>query len=226
MRQQHRSHLFGVGLELGLLSRSAPRGPANPDANIRNDRPGFPASTTTRSAKHTASPTSWVTNSTVGFWASHIRLEVALQLLAGQRIQRAEWLVHQQQARVVDQSAAQRNPLLLPTGKLPWISIAVTREADPFEQVTQRGGAVRGAAEAAHARLKRYVAKDRSPLEQDRLLKDDAQVLDRPGYALTLVDRLSPCEGNMRPPTIFISVVFPQPLMPTNATNSPARISS
>src|SRR6516164_4840657 len=35
----------------------------------------------------------------------------------------------------------------------------------------------------------------------------------------------SPCVGDIRPPTIFNSVVLPQPLMPTKATNSPAAIS-
>src|SRR5437660_157601 len=34
-----------------------------------------------------------------------------------------------------------------------------------------------------------------------------------------------PCVGIGRPPTIFNSVVLPQPLMPTKATNSPAAIS-
>src|SRR5215471_1470761 len=35
----------------------------------------------------------------------------------------------------------------------------------------------------------------------------------------------SPCVGAIKPPTIFMSVVLPQPLMPTKATNSPAAIS-
>src|SRR5262245_30976942 len=35
----------------------------------------------------------------------------------------------------------------------------------------------------------------------------------------------SPRVGAIRPPTIFMSVVLPQPLMPTKATNSPAAIS-
>src|SRR5262245_13649344 len=61
-------------------------------------------------------------------------------------------------------------------------------QADPFEQLFGAPALLGSAAEAAHARLQRDVAKDRAPFQQHRFLENDPEVVDGPGDALALVD--------------------------------------
>ena len=88
----------------------------------------------------------------------------------------------------MDQGAAQRHALLLPAGKLPRITIAVTGQTNAIEQLFGEPALLGDAAEIAHAGLQRDIGKHRAPLQQDGLLKYDAEVLDRPGDAFAFVD--------------------------------------
>ena len=53
----------------------------------------------------------WVTNTTVMFLCCVQMLQIDVELIAGQRVERAERLVHQQQPRIEQQRAAHRNAL-------------------------------------------------------------------------------------------------------------------
>ena len=60
--------------------------------------------------------------------------DFVLQRLAGERIQRAKGLVHQENTRLLRQAAGDLYPLLHPAGKLSGIFVAVAGEADLLEQ--------------------------------------------------------------------------------------------
>ena len=45
-------------------------------------------------------------------------LQIEIHLVTGQRIERTEWLVHQQNLGIVNERAAERDPLLHPAGEL------------------------------------------------------------------------------------------------------------
>ena len=109
----------------------------------------------------------------------------APQLLARERIERAERLVEHQQIRLVDQRAAERGALLHAAGELPGKLVALAAEADRGEQ---RLGArdVFGlvAADAAAVRLddlerQQQVFQRGAPGQQRRRLERHAGDLDR-----------------------------------------------
>ena len=75
-------------------------------------RPGCGDISMTRSPRHTASRTLWVTNTIVLRRVRPDVLDVAVKLLARQRVERRERLVHQQHARIGRERARQRDALL------------------------------------------------------------------------------------------------------------------
>ena len=97
-------------------------------------RPGRALITQMRLARKPASRRSCVTSSTVG-WCSHPELlQDRPQLLARELVERAERLVEQQQARLVDQRAAEIGALQHAAGKLPGIAAAKALQADLLQQ--------------------------------------------------------------------------------------------
>ena len=116
----------------------------------------------------------------------------APQLLAGERVERAERLVEHQQLRLVDQRAAERGALLHAAGQLPGIFVALAAEADRGQQVF--GARDVFGAPAAHFAAVRLDDLERqqqvfqrgAPGQQGRRLERHAGDLDR------LADRLRP----------------------------------
>src|SRR5579884_406923 len=102
-------------------------------------------------------------------------LQVAHHLVAGQRVEGAEGLVHQQQRRVVDQGAADRHALAHAPGQLPGVAALEAGQADAAEQLAGPAD-VRLAAEAAHVDRQQHVVLHRPPVEQRVALEDDAEV--------------------------------------------------
>ena len=52
-------------------------------------------------------------------------------------IERAEWLIKEQQIRLIGKGARNRDPLLLPTRKLPRILFALLRQPDHCQQLSR-----------------------------------------------------------------------------------------
>ena len=90
-------------------------------------RPGRGVITTTRSASSTASSIECVTKTIVFRRSLPDPLQLERQLLARERVERRERLVHQQHARLVDQRAAERDALLHAAGELVRARVARTR---------------------------------------------------------------------------------------------------
>ena len=143
--------------------------------------------TTTRSARATASATLWVTKHDRARPLEPEALELGVELLAGEGVERAERLVEQQHRGIADQRPSERGALRHAPRELAWAQAPGVGQADPRE----RGfGAV-----AAHVRRdagklhrQRHVVDDRAPRHEPRLLEVEAD---------------APVAGDrLRPPTI------------------------
>ena len=125
--------------------------------------------TSTRSASSSASSTSWVTSRTAGRWAATVADE-RLGRDPGERVERAERLVEQQQVGLADQRAGQRDALALAAGELARPRRVAAVEADLGER--RRGRARRASGDA---QAERDVVQDRAPRQQARVLEDDGR---------------------------------------------------
>ena len=141
--------------------------------------PGRAVSTTILDPRNTASSALWGDEDAraPGFVAD--RADVVLQPLAGERVQRGERLVEQQQSGGRGQRTGDRDPLLLTTGDLPDVAVGGAGEPDPTEQAIAR----RRPVGFGHARIGEReidIATDRAPREQPRLLEHHTCAL--PGH--------------------------------------------
>jgi hypothetical protein len=109
--------------------------------------------------------------------------ELVLQALAGDRVDRAERLVHQQQRRVGGQRARDADALLLAAGELRGIAVAhLERQPDELEQLVD--------ALADALLVPAEHARQRGDVVGDRAVREQADVLDRVAdVAPQLVDR-------------------------------------
>jgi len=101
--------------------------------------------------------------------------QIDAHLLARERIERAERLVHQEQRRVVDQRAHDRGALPHAAGEFARPPVMKLGEAD-FRQKFVCTRNVGLGIEAAQLELKQDVAENIAPFEQDRTLKYDAEI--------------------------------------------------
>ena len=115
------------------LRAASPRGRGRSISSIVSIRPGRGDITTTRSDSSTASSIEWVMNSTVFFVFSQDPLEIEAHLLARQRIERAEWLVHHQKRRLVHQRAGDGDALLHAAGQFVGPLVGEIAQADRLE---------------------------------------------------------------------------------------------
>src|SRR5215467_12521179 len=91
------------------------------------------------------------------------------------RIKRAERLVHQQLARVVDECATQRNALAHTAGEFMGVFVLETAQAYGAQQVARAPFGCR-AFELFRLSLQHHVAKCRSPFQQHGTLEYDADI--------------------------------------------------
>ena len=130
--------------------------------------------------------------------------QLVLQPLAGDGVDGAERLVHQQDRRVGRQGPGHPDPLLLPAGQLPRVPVAVLLgvEVDEVEQlVDARGDAVLLPAE--QPRHDRDVLGDRVVREQPRALDDVADATTQVVGVLVgdvLVADVDPTAGRLDQP--------------------------
>ena len=150
---------------------------------ISTMRPGRGPITTTRSASSTASGMLCVMCSAVLRVLHPQALNVHRNLLARQRIERAERLVHQQHARSVHQRAADRHALPHAAGQFVWLLLLEPFKAGRLEQ-SARDRLVFGAVHLADVDLQHDVGQNVAPVEHDGFLEHDADVGLRPVDAL------------------------------------------
>ena len=110
-------------------------------------RAGPAVSTTTRVPRNTASVMPWVTKTMVFFASLPDAQELEIHLLARERVERAERLVHQDELRIVDERARDRGALLHAAGELVGIFFLGTAR-----DRRARAGRARGSRLAASGR--------------------------------------------------------------------------
>ena len=194
--------------------RSAKPGPAcrrgrgSPDGEFGVDPPA--SSTTARSASSSASSTSCVTSSTAGPVAQPKRGHQRLHAQPRQRIQRRERLVEQQQFGLAHQSAGEAGALRLAAGQGERPGIDAVGEPDLPQRCRARGRA--GPRRASPApRCAKPVSRAAAAVPGTPRRDASAPRGDR-------------ARTGSRPASVRSSVVLPDPLRPSSATNSPAAI--
>ena len=106
--------------------------------------------------------------------------QIDAHLLARERIERAERLVHQQQRRIVDQRAHDRGTLAHAAGQLARTAVVEFAKPDLGEQL-MRARHVGLRIEIAQLELQQHIAEHVAPFEQHRALEHDAEVRLRAG---------------------------------------------
>ena len=103
------------------------------------------------------------------------RLKFQIHLVACQRVERAEWFVHEQELRLADQRPVDGDALAHAARKFPREAILITRQADEIEQ---RTGLVenRNSAKATEFGSQQHIVEGVSPVEQKIALKHDADI--------------------------------------------------
>ena len=107
------------------------------DLVIERIRPGRAESSTTRSARNTASAIECVTNTTVAFVASRDPLKLHVHLVARHRVERAERLVHEQDLGVVAQGPGDRDALAHAAGELARERLLEALQADELAELVR-----------------------------------------------------------------------------------------
>src|SRR5712691_3035912 len=101
--------------------------------------------------------------------------QLDVHLLARERIERAEWLVHQDQLGIVDERAGDGRALLHAAGKLVGVFVLVALEPDQSEEIARTPAAL-GYRKSEDFRREEHVVDDAPPLQQQRLLEHHADI--------------------------------------------------
>ena len=182
-----RDRIAGAPGPLGPVARKAvTNGSAGAEARVANGpcwttRPSRISTTT--SARYAASPTSWVTSTTVLPSDAEDVAQVVVQLGADERVERAERLVEQQHLGVEHQRAHQADALALAARQLGRVAVeAVGGEAGQGAQLVEAARDA-GGVPAEVARHQRRVVRGGEVREQpavlDHVADAAAQRLDR-----------------------------------------------
>ena len=149
-------------------------------------------------------------------------LDEEVHLVAGEGVERAERLVHQQDRRVDGEAADDRGALLHAAGQFARILVVEAGQPDAVEELVDPL-AIGPLAFQFEGKLD--VLLERPPRQQIRILEDHRDLRMRPGDGLA-VDR-DPAAGQLIRPAIDQSkVVLPQPEGPMMQRNSPSRTST
>ncbi len=173
-----------------------------------------PRRSATRSPRCNASSTSWVTSTTVRSRSAADVAQPVLQRPAGERVERGERLVEQQQRWRGDDGPRDRDALRLAAGQLGGIASARAREPEDVEQAIHLArGRCRGwrgtAARARRSRGRRATAAGGRPGTRCR---------PRPP-SVAVATSSSPPISSSRPATMRSSVDLPHPDGPSKDTH-------
>ena len=149
-----------------------------------------------------------------------MRCRSSIYLLAGERVERTERLVHQQQAGILHQRTADRRPLAHSAGQLGRIFLLELGKTDGTQKLARLLTMRRGV-ELFDLDREEHIAEDRSPVEQHVALKAIA-ILSTAPLTARLSTSITPVVGGISPAISISKVLLPQPLGPTMDTNSPA----
>ena len=127
---------------------------------------------------------SWVTNTIVLAISRLDAEELVLQPGPGDRVDRAERLVHQQHRRVRGERAGDADPLALTAGELRGVAAAVRARVEPDQLEQLVDPRLRLVAVPAEQ------VRDRRDVRADRLVREEADLLDHVAHAAPQLDGL------------------------------------
>ena len=160
-------------------------------ANSSRIRPGCGEKSTTRLPRHAASRTLCVTKMMVCcLRTAPDFLDVAVELLAGQRIQRGKRLIHQQHARIRRQRASQRHSLLHPAGELMDIGRGESLEPHEIEVKLRDLAALLVIEIRLQLEAKEHIAHHIQPGKKRMLLEHHHAVASRLGNPFSIRQHL------------------------------------
>ncbi len=107
-------------------------------------------------------------------------LQVEVQLVAGQRVERAERLVHEQQPRIVNERAADGDPLAHAAGEFERVLVLAPGQADQVQELARTLLVVLHA-QAPELGLNENIGQHAPPIHEQVLLKDYSQIRIGPG---------------------------------------------
>ena len=147
--------------------------------SARPPRSARRASTSARSARRIASSTSWVTSSVAGWCRGTEVADELLHAQPGERVERGERLVEQEQLRIAHQRARQRDPLRLTARQRGRPRVRLARRARPraARPTARARPSVRG------RRARRDVPDHALGVHQPRLLEHDRAPFRHPHVA-------------------------------------------
>ena len=145
---------------------------------------------------------------------------------AGQRVQRAERLIHEQQLGMVDERAGQDDTLRHAAGQVFGIDGFEAVEAEHVQELRVRGASVLFVA------LSWRISRGSSTF--CRTVRQGIRLVDWKTKPMSVCGsvsgdpskRMAPLSGGIKPPTMRSRVLLPLPLGPSRQTNSPARCRS
>ena len=138
--------------------------------------PGRAENTATRSARNTASPRLWVTNTMVLSAARQQHRKVLAQDHAGLLVERAERLVHQQDRGLQAERTRERRALAHAAGQLRRIMLGEILEPDGFERARPRAAARSGLATPWNVMPSSMFSMHGVPREQGVFLEHESDV--------------------------------------------------
>ena len=152
------------------------------------------------------------------------RLQLDLQRLAQLRVERAEWLVEQQNRRVQDEGARERDALLLATRELRRPPLARARRAGPLRAPSATRSCIscslrRGAGAARRRRCRRRRGAGRARSSGRPCSPCACAAASPPCRSPS--SRMRPLSGRSKPAIRRSVVVLPQPDGPSSEKNSP-----
>ena len=156
-------------------------------------------------------------------------LQLEVHLVARDRVERAERLVHEQDLGVVAQGPGDGDALAHAAGELARERLLEALQADELAQLVRAAPAL-GLVDLAQQQRQPDVLLDRVPGEEVGVLEDEAELAQRLIVAVIATPQraplivTSPALGWVRPARIRSSVVLPQPDCPSSVTNSCLRM--
>ena len=153
--------------------------------------------------------------------------QIVVELEAGDLVERGEWLVHQQQLRLGDQRAGDRDAHLHAAGQFARIGAARTRRSPTRSSAASTRVAPPVASSAVEIERQQHVVERRSPTASASAPgRRSRSARARPESQPAAGHSTAPAVGSLNPAMMRSAVDLPQPDGPSSARNSPARTSS
>ena len=152
-------------------------------------------------------------------------LQIQIQLIPTQRIQRPKRLIHQKQRRIMQKRPTNRDPLPHPPTQLKRIPVLEPLQPHQIQQLQRPSPIPPLVIPLPKLHLQQHIPQHLPPIQEHRLLKHDPQIRIRPIH-LTRTNRDGPRTRTDQPRHHQHQRRLPTPRQTNHPHNSPAPISN